>query len=85
MKILSGTRFQWIAYNTETGAFPGTGGCTYTTIDNQYTENIDFFSRDNSRVGASLSFDYEFIDGIWNHSGLNSRGEPFFEFWNPRR
>jgi len=85
MKILSGTRFQWIAYNTETGAFSGTGGGTYTTIDNQYTEDIDFFSRDNSRVGASLTFNYELIDGIWNHSGLNSRGEPLYEFWSPRR
>ena len=28
MKILSGTRFQWIAYNTETKEFSGTGGGT---------------------------------------------------------
>ena len=59
MKILSGTRFQWIAYNTETKAFMGTGGGTYTTLDGKYTENIGFFSRDDSRVGASLQFDYE--------------------------
>jgi len=84
MKILSGTRFQWIAYNVETGAFSGTGGGTYSTIDNQYTEIIDFFSRDSSRVGASLTFNYELIDGVWNHSGLNSRGEPLYEFWSPR-
>ena len=84
MKILSGTRFQWIAYNVETGEFSGTGGGTYTTIDNQYTEIIDFFSRDSSRVGASLTFNYESIDGVWNHSGLNSRGEPLYEFWSPR-
>ena len=43
MKILSGTRFQWIAYNTETKQFMGTGGGTYTTIDGKYTENIEFF------------------------------------------
>jgi len=84
MKILSGTRFQWIAYNVETGEFSGTGGGTYNTIDNQYTEIIDFFSRDSSRVGASLTFDYELIDGVWNHSGLNSRGEPLYEFWSSR-
>ena len=42
MKILSGTRFQWIAYNVETKEFMGTGGGTYTTIDGKYTENIDF-------------------------------------------
>jgi hypothetical protein len=85
MKILSGTRFQWIAYNVETGAFSGTGGGTYATKNGQYTEHIDFFSRDNSRVGASLTFDYELIDGVWNHSGLNSRGEPLYEFWSLRK
>jgi len=85
MKILSGTRFQWIAYNVETGAFSGTGGGTYTTDNGQYVENIDFFSRDSSRVGASLTFNYEIVDGVWNHSGLNSRGEPLYEFWSPRQ
>lgn len=85
MKILSGTRFQWIAYNVETGEFSGTGGGTYTTKNGQYTEHIDFFSRDNSRVGASLTFDYALIDGVWNHSGLNSRGEPLYEFWSLRK
>ena len=31
MKILSGSRFQWIAYNTTTKQFMGTGGGTYKT------------------------------------------------------
>jgi hypothetical protein len=85
MKILSGTRFQWIAYNTETKEFFGTGGGTYTTIDGKYTENIDFFSRDNSRVGASLIFDFELIDDAWHHRGLSSRGEPIYEIWERRK
>jgi hypothetical protein len=84
MKILSGTRFQWIAYNTETKQFSGTGGGTYTTEDGKYTENIEFFSRDDSRVGASLEFDYELIDGAWHHSGLSSRGQPLYEIWSIR-
>ncbi len=84
MKILSGTRFQWIAYNVETRQFMGTGGGTYTTVDGKYTENIEFFSRDNSRVGASLEFNYELKDGDWQHSGKNSRGEPLFEVWSLR-
>lgn len=84
MKILSGMRFQWIAYNTETGEFFGTGGGTYSTIGNRYTENLEFFSRDSSRVGASLSFEYELVDGVWHHQGLNSRGEPLYEIWAPR-
>jgi len=84
MKILSGTRFQWIAYNTETKEFMGTGGGTYTTIDGKYTENIEFFSRDNSRVGASLEFNFSLDDGKWNHSGLSSKGDPIHEIWSER-
>lgn len=85
MKILSGTRFQWIAYNTETKQFMGTGGGNYTTIDGKYTENIEFFSRDDSRVGASLQFDYELMDGDWHHSGLSSKGAPIYEIWSVRK
>jgi hypothetical protein len=85
MKILSGTRFQWIAYNTETGQFRGTGGGTYTTIDGKYTENIEFFSRDDSRVGASLGFNFELKNGDWHHSGFSSKGTPLYEVWSLRQ
>lgn len=84
MKILSGTRFQWIAYNVETGEFSGTGGGTYTTRNGKYTEHIEFFSRDNSRVGARLTFDFSLEDGAWRHKGLSSKGEPIDEVWTRR-
>ncbi|WP_420379650.1 membrane or secreted protein [Gilvibacter sp.] len=84
MKILSGTRFQWIAYNTETKQFMGTGGGSYTTENGKYTENIEFFSRDVNRVGASLEFDFELIDGKWHHSGFSSKGDPLYEVWSLR-
>jgi hypothetical protein len=84
MKILSGTRFQWIAYNTDDGGFFGTGGGTYTTEEGTYTENIEFFSRDSSRVGSSLAFQYELDSGQWHHRGLSSRGDPIYEVWTPR-
>lgn len=84
MKILSGTRFQWIAYNTETKEFMGTGGGTYTTLDNEYTENIEFFSRDDSKAGLSLKFNYQIIDGNWNHKGFSSKGDPMHEIWSVR-
>ena len=48
IKIMSGTRFQWAAINSETGEFFGTGGGSYTFKDGQYTEQIEFFSRDAS-------------------------------------
>lgn len=85
MKILTGTRFQWIAYNTETKQFFGTGGGTYTAEDGKYVEQITFFSRDDSRVGASLEFDYEVIEGNWHHSGLSSKGKPIYEIWAVRK
>lgn len=85
MKILTGTRFQWIAYNTATKQFFGTGGGTYTAEHGKYTENIEFFSRDNNRVGASLQFNYEMIDGEWHHSGKSSKGDPMYEIWAKRQ
>lgn len=85
MKILSGTRFQWIAYNTKTKEFKGTGGGTYTTIDGEYTENIEFFSRDNSKAGLSLKFNYDLTEGNWHHKGLSSKGSPIHEIWSLRK
>ncbi len=82
MKILSGTRFQWIAYNTETKQFMGTGGGTYITKNGKYTENIEFFSRDDTRVGASLQFNFELVNDAWHHSGLSSKGKPIYEIWS---
>lgn len=84
MKILSGSRFQWIAYNVQTKEFSGTGGGTYTTINGKYTEQLEFFSRDNSRVGNSLQFDFSIEDGRWRHRGLSSKGEPIDEYWSKR-
>lgn len=84
MKILSSSRFQWIAFNTGTGKFSGTGGGSYTAENGTYTEQIEFFSRDNSRVGAKLNFQYEVIENEWHHSGLSSKGAPIYEIWSPR-
>ena len=85
MKLLSGTRFQWIAYHTGTKSFIGTGGGTYTTVDGKYTENIEFFSKDESKVGISLEFDYELVNGTWQHKGFSSKGDPMHEIWSVRQ
>ena len=82
IKILSATRFQWAAINTETGEFSGTGGGTYMFKDGIYTENIEFFSRDSSRVGMSLSFNGKLDKNDWYHSGKSSRGDPINEVWS---
>ncbi|SKB54866.1 hypothetical protein SAMN05660226_01885 [Parapedobacter luteus] len=82
LKILSGKRFQWVAINIKTGQFSGTGGGTYTFGNGKYTENIEFFSRGGDRVGMSLPFDDQIIDGQWHHTGKSSAGDPMYEIWS---
>jgi len=82
LKVLTGGRFQWIAMNIETGEFSGTGGGTYTFENGTYTEAIEFFSRDNTRVGARLEFEGSMKDGAWHHRGLSSQGDPIYEVWS---
>lgn len=82
IKILTGTRFQWAAINTQTGDFFGTGGGTYTFKDGRYTETIEFFSRDSSRIGMQLSFDGKVEGKDWHHHGMSSKGDPIYEVWS---
>jgi hypothetical protein len=84
IKILSSTRFQWAAINTETGEFSGTGGGRYSFAGGKYSEMIDFFSRDSSRVGMSLSFNARLDGKDWYHSGKSSKGDPINEVWSRR-
>ena len=84
LKYLQDNRFQWIAYNTETFKFSGTGGGSFSSEDGTYTEIIEFFSRDDSRVGATLEFQYELKKDDWHHTGNNSKGEPMYEIWARR-
>lgn len=85
LKFLKDGYFQWIAYNTETMDFSGTGGGRYAADNGTYTEVIQFFSRDDSRVGAELSFQFERKGNDWHHTGNNSRGEPMYEIWAIRQ
>lgn len=82
IKILSSTRFQWVAIDPGIKAFMGTGGGSYSFKEGKYTEHIEFFSRDSSRIGASLSFNGKIENDGWHHSGLSSRGEPIYEVWS---
>ena len=84
LKILSGTRFQWIAYNTKTLKLLGSAGGVYTITNEEYTENIEFFSSNDARVGTSLKFNYSIVDGKWHHSGFSIKGEPIHEIWSVR-
>lgn len=85
LKFLLDGQFQWIAYDTGSMRFSGTGGGHYTAEDGTYTEHIEYFSRDNGRVGASLEFSYDLQGDDWHHTGNNSRGEPMYEIWARRK
>tara|TARA_R110000764_G_scaffold4148_5_gene17288 strand:+ start:589 stop:834 length:246 start_codon:yes stop_codon:yes gene_type:complete len=76
--------FQWIAYDTESFKFSGTGGGSYSSLNEIYKEQIEFFSKDNSRVGAELEFNYKLKGNDWHHTGKNSKGEPMYEIWSKR-
>lgn len=82
LKILTGTRFQWFAIDPANNMFGGTGGGRYEFKDGTYTEHIEFFSRDNTRVGSSLEFEGKLQGGDWHHQGLSSKGQPIYEVWS---
>ena len=84
MKFLKDGFFQWIAFNTETFQFFGSGGGYYSAEEERYTEHIEYFSRNNTSVGRVLPFKY-FISGIdWHHQGFSSKGDPIHEIWSAR-
>ena len=47
-------------------------------------ESIQYFSRDDSRVGAELDFNYEIKNKDWDHAALSSKGKPINEVWSIR-
>jgi hypothetical protein len=85
LKFLKDGSFQWIAYDTDSFRFSGTGGGSYTAKNGVYTEQIEFFSKDDTRVGAQLKFNYELQGNDWHHTGNNSKGEPMYEIWSKRQ
>ena len=84
MKFLKNRNFQWIAFNTETFQFFGSGGGTYSAKNGIYTENIEFFSRNNNSVGKILPFNYSLKGVDWHHSGKSSKGNFIYEIWTKR-
>ena len=90
MKILIDGFFQWIAFDTSNFRFFGSGGGSYNTeYENPqkggYTEKIQFFSRDNNKVGLILPFKYNLRGEDWYHKGLNSKGGELHEIWHLRK
>ena len=84
MKFLKDGFFQWIAFNTETFQFFGSGGGYYSAEKESYTEHIEYFSRNNTSVGRVLPFKYFISEIDWHHQGFSSKGDPIHEIWSTR-
>ena len=82
IKILVDGYFQWVAINPAQKGFYGTGGGLYQYAQNRYTETLQFFSRDNNRVGQAPAFDGEIVAGAWHHKGESSKGDAIYEIWS---
>lgn len=83
IKILNDGRFQWVAFDSGKKQFYASGGGEYIANDGIYTEKIKFFSKDKSRVGTELDFQYQIKDKLWHHKGKSSKGKPIYEIWSP--
>lgn len=84
MKFLQDGFFQWIAFDTKNLRFIATGGGTYSANNGNYVETLGFFSRDKSRVGKVLPFQYTLKNNDWYHRGKSSKGKPLHEIWQRR-
>lgn len=84
MKLLLDGYFQWTAFDTASMRFMGSGGGTYTAQDGNYVETLQYFSRDNSKVGKVLPFEFTQKEDDWYHKGFNSKGGPMHEIWHKR-
>jgi hypothetical protein len=81
LKMITNSRYQVIALNSETGQFVGSSGGNWSSTADVYIENVEFFSKNQKNVGRSLHFNRNYEDGIWLHSGKNTKGELMMEEW----
>ena len=84
LKFLLDGYFQWTAFDAKSMRFMGSGGGTYSAQNKEYIETLDYFSRDNTKVGKILPFGFLQKDNDWYHKGLNSKGKLMHEIWHKR-
>jgi len=56
------------------------GGYNIITND-EYTENVEFFSKYESKLDTILKLNYTIIDGKWYYTYLSSNEEAIHELW----
>ncbi len=82
LKMITNSRYQVLALNSETGQFVGSSGGSWSGSSKDYIENVEFFSKDQSNVGKSLEFKRTFDKGLWLHTGKTTKGEDMMEKWH---
>jgi len=75
LKIVSGTLFQCVTFNTVTNEFLGCYGGRYTYKDGKYTERIEFYWKKPDKVGTAVSFDAGVDNNTWTIKQGSSKKE----------
>ena len=75
----------WHLSLIQTLKFSGSGGCSYEIEESDSIEKLEFFSRDNSKVGIKLKFNFVQKSDDWYHKGFSSKGSPMHEIWTKRK
>jgi hypothetical protein len=82
IKILSGGRFIFAAYDTQTGKPLYAAGGTYVLNGSAYTEHMDFASdKIASLVGKDQSFTVKLDSDTFTQTGTLTNGKPLSEVW----
>lgn len=71
-KHLSNDHFIWFKYDQKNNQLLGMGGGSYEIKEGKYIEDIKFFYPPGSNErGQAIPFDFNFSDGLWNHTGYS--------------
>lgn len=79
VKIVTDTYFTNASYN-KNGEFIGTSGGTYTVDGKNYSEILEYFTWDSTKVGTTNTFKVNISNNKLEFSG-NRDGKPFQETW----
>ncbi len=82
IKLISGTHFVWVVYDTKKQKPISVGGGTCARMGDQYTERLDFGdSRTKGMIGKLQEFHVAIAGQMWQHSGAMTEGLQIEELW----
>jgi hypothetical protein len=83
VKLLTGSRFAWVTYETETGMLVGSAGGTYELDGRAYIERLEFGSEALllELIGRDQVFAADLEGDEWHHTGTLTNGVEVREVW----